>query len=418
MKITICAYDAPGNIDGPTAWLKRLLPFLQANGVAVRVIFIAANSKKLSFYNQLKEQGFDCVLIAWELFLEEKIIAILKDLEAHPPDVFVPNYFPAACYAAQWAKKAGIPSLIILHNDNDMHHALVDEFAAGDKDKRVSGVIAVSNFIKKKIDEKNTEGVMVDFITYGAPVPSSTTALKAGGPLKLIYAGRFTEHQKKISAVANAFCNAAREIPGVECVMYGAGEGLEAVLAILAEKGKGLPVRYGGVLKSDDVQQHFLQNHVYVLLSDYEGLPISLMEAMAAGLVPVCTDIRSGIGEVIADRQNGFLVKDRGHSFLHVIRELKNNPALWQSCSEAARKTIIENFSQDVCNKKWLTFLQKLASGSSYAGTISIPDVKALRTITSRPEFSNFDNRMPGPLQVPFYRLKKKIGRIKRNLFG
>jgi colanic acid/amylovoran biosynthesis glycosyltransferase len=418
MRITICAYDAPGNIDGPTAWLKRLLPFLKERGVQVRVIFIAANSKRLSFFNQLKSEGYECTLVAWDLFFEEKILAILDDLRAHPPDVFIPNYFPSACYAAQWAKLAGIPSVIILHNDNAMHHALVDEFAAGYEERKVSAVIAVSKFLKQKIDEKKVTGVISEYITYGAPVPVKKAIRLASDPLKLIYAGRLNEHQKRISDVTLALCAAAREVPGTECVIYGSGEALETVLQIIEEKGKGLSVKYGGVLKSNEVQDYLLQNHVYVLLSDYEGLPISLMEAMAGGLVPVCTNMKSGVGEVIENRKNGFLVNDRDGEFIQVIKQLKTDLALWQTCSDDARDTITSHFSQEICNEKWLSMLKRLAAASRYSGNIprvSLPELKAIHT---RTEFNSFDARMPGPLRIPFYRLKKRMGRLKRSLFG
>jgi colanic acid/amylovoran biosynthesis glycosyltransferase len=418
MRITICAYDAPGNIDGPTAWLKRLIPFLKERSVQVRVIFIAANSKRLPFLNELKKDGYECTLIPWDLFFEEKIMAILEDLRTHPPDVFIPNYFPSACYAAQWAKLAGIPSVIILHNDNAMHHALVDEFAAGHKERKVSAVIAVSKFLKQKIDEKKVTGVITEYITYGAPVPVKKANRLASDPLKLIYAGRLNEHQKRISDVTLALCAAAREVSGTECMIYGSGEALESVLQIIDEKGKGLPVKYGGVLKSNEVQDHLLQNHVYVLLSDYEGLPISLMEAMAAGLVPVCTNMKSGVGEVIENRKNGFLINDRDREFIKVIKELKTDLALWQTCSNEARSTIIHDFSQEVCNDKWLLMLKRVAATSSYSGNIPMPSLPELKAINTKTEFNSFDTRMPGPLQIPFYRLKKRMGRLKRSLFG
>ncbi|WP_371821102.1 glycosyltransferase [Chloracidobacterium sp. D] len=44
---------------------------------------------------------------------------------------------------------------------------------------------------------------------------------------------------------------------------------------------------------------------MFVLLSDYEGLPIALMEAMATGLVPICTAMRSGIGQLVVDGVTG-----------------------------------------------------------------------------------------------------------------
>ena len=80
MKITICAYDAPNNIDGPTTWLKRLLPFLRENGIEACILFIANDVKNLPTLQFFKERNFACKLIPAELFFEEKIKLILEDI--------------------------------------------------------------------------------------------------------------------------------------------------------------------------------------------------------------------------------------------------------------------------------------------------------------------------------------------------
>ena len=51
MKITICAFDAPNNLDGPTTWIKRLLPYFKEKNIESRIIFLAANDKDLPAYN-------------------------------------------------------------------------------------------------------------------------------------------------------------------------------------------------------------------------------------------------------------------------------------------------------------------------------------------------------------------------------
>lgn len=82
--------------------------------------------------------------------------------------------------------------------------------------------------------------------------------------------------------MAKAFCRVVKEIPGTECVMYGNGEALKSVLELLKKEGVGTAVKYGGVLSPGDVQDKFMENHVFVLLSDYEGIPIALMDQWLA----------------------------------------------------------------------------------------------------------------------------------------
>ncbi len=61
----------------------------------------------------------------------------------------------------------------------------------------------------------------------------------------------------------------------------------------------GNKLKYGGILSPYDIYKTLLKYNVFVLLSDYEGMSTSLMEAMACGLVPICTNIRSGTSEII-----------------------------------------------------------------------------------------------------------------------
>ncbi len=415
MKITICAYDAPNNMDGPTSWLKRLLPFLKDHGIETRILFIAAHSKKLPAFDYFRKQGYSCKLIYWELFNEEKIQAILNDIKEYPPDIFIPNYFPEACHAAKWVKKAGIPTIGILHNDDDFHIELVRSFASKGKEVALSAIVGVSKLITQVITDQNPdEKVVVKCIPYGAPLPSRTTRYNFNEKLKLVYAGRMVEPQKRISEVAKAFCRVAAEVPGTECVLYGSGRSLENVLNILNNQGKGLPVYYGGNIETEKVQEHLLQNHVFVLLSDYEGIPISLMEAMGCGLVPVCTNIRSGMTELIEDGKTGLLVNDRRDAFVAAIKKIKGEDGLWSEISHAARLKIEKEYSGDVCNNKWLEFLFTLGANIKTSSVLEIPNISELKGLFYPVEFNRSSNPMPSFLIANLLRVKVYLGRIKR----
>ena len=50
------------------------------------------------------------------------------------------------------------------------------------------------------------------------------------------------------------------------------------------------------------------QQDAYILTSEFEGMPNALNEAMARGCVPVVTDIRSGIPELVRYGVNGYRV--------------------------------------------------------------------------------------------------------------
>ncbi len=417
MKITICAFDAPNNLDGPTTWIKRLLPFLKENNIETRIIFLAANHKDLPAYNYFINEGYQCKLVYWELFNDEKIQAILNDVKQFPPDIFIANYFAIPLTAARWIKKTGIPTVMVLHNDNKYHYDLVKKYAANNDESDVSAVVCVSNLIHEISSKTAPLHQCIRYIPYGAPITPEAATISADGILNIVYAGRIDEKQKRISEVTQAFCKAAREVPGTSYTIYGDGPAVPAVQEILNTAGKDLPVRFKGKLKSTEVQAHLLQNQVFVLLSDFEGLPITLIEAMGCGLVPICTHMRSGISDLVTDSVEGFLIDDRNEGFVAVVKKLKENPALWIQMSKAAREKIVASYSIETSSRQWASLLQELSANAGKKSPLVFPSAKELKKIRLDEAFHRQNNPRPAGILIPFYKTKYLLGRLKRNLF-
>ena len=417
MKVTICAFDAPNNLDGPTTWIKRLLPYLREKNIESRIIFLAANDKDLPAYNYFVKEGFECKLIYWELFNDEKILAILNDIKQFRPDIFITNYFAIPLESGKWIKKAGIPTVMVLHNDNKYHYDLVKKYAANNDESDVSSVVCVSNLIQEISQQAAPQHKSIKYIPIGAPVTSEVAGLSADGELKVVYAGRIDEKQKRISDVAHAFCLAAKAVPGTSYTIYGDGPAVPAVREILNTVGKDLPVQFKGKLKSTEVQAHLLQNQVFVLLSEFEGLPITLMEAMSAGLVSICTNMRSGISDLITNNVEGVLIDDRKDEFVAAIKKLKENAGLWKQMSQAARQKIIRSYSIETCSDQWIALLKQLVADAGKRSELILPSKKELKKVRLDDEFKRQNNPRPAEILVPFYKTKYMLGRLKRNLF-
>ena len=115
---------------------------------------------------------------------------------------------------------------------------------------------------------------------------------------------RFQE-QKNHEMLIRATASLNKE--GVEVNLALAGQGpLENRLRdLVADLGIGSHVEFLGVL--DEIPQLLAQSKLFVLSSNYEGLPMTILEAMAAG-VPVIATRVGGIPDVIEDGGNGVLV--------------------------------------------------------------------------------------------------------------
>jgi colanic acid/amylovoran biosynthesis glycosyltransferase len=88
--------------------------------------------------------------------------------------------------------------------------------------------------------------------------------------------------------------------------IVGGGELDLQIRRLVAELGLDDRIRFAGVLLGEDLRDRLAAADVFVMASESEGLPVSMLEAMAAGLAVVVPAI-TGIPEVIRDGKNGLL---------------------------------------------------------------------------------------------------------------
>jgi glycosyltransferase involved in cell wall biosynthesis len=410
--VTFCAYDHAQYIGGPNAWLRRLLPDLKKNAVDVEVLCITrSDPDACPTVVALKKAGVACTcLLGHGVATEQRVGWILDALADSPPDVFVPNLMVPAFYAARWVRAAGIPTVGVLHSDDAFHEAVLDEFVWGNPAYSLAALVCVSEYLAGRVRARSHGATLIRTIPCGVPVPEHTAHL-ADGPLRLVYTGRFSERQKRITEVVRAFCRAVREVPGTEAYLYGSGLDQAAAEAVLSREGQGLPVFIKGPVDSAVIQNELLACHVCVLLSDYEGLPISLMEAMACGLVPVCLRTQSGVPELVIDGATGLLVDDRQDCFADAVRRLRNDRMLWQQLSGAARAKVLSAYAHPGCLQRWLQLLHELAMAGNARAPVRVPQRISLPPV--RPGLAREDTRAPRGLARLSTYLQKLSGRLK-----
>jgi glycosyltransferase involved in cell wall biosynthesis len=305
----------------------------------------------------------------------------------------------------------------VLHSSDNFYRALQQTFVFGRREFCLSTVVAVSQDLEQQALAKKPKFTSVRRIPYGVPLPPDTVRRPASG-LRLAYVGRLIEEQKQISQLTRAVCRVVREVAGTEATIYGDGPDRSRVEKILASEGPGLGVRLAGRVDSSQIQERLRDCDVIVLLSDYEGLPIAVMEGMACGCVPVCLRVRSGIPELVEDGVTGLLLNDRGDSFVHAIRRLRDEPGLWERLSKAARAKIENGYSNEASAKQWADLFRSLRADSGPKRPIEIP--RRVKLPPSHPGFSHQDPRPSRPpLPVRLYRRTRiAAGRWRRVVTG
>jgi colanic acid/amylovoran biosynthesis glycosyltransferase len=396
MKVTFLTRDYANISGGHNTWLYRLLPNLRRRGIESRVLcFHLSPEEEFPTVRSLRQAGFSCTTASEEelKYTEQRVRWIFHQLTEDPPDVFVANaVYPAAYYAGRWLREAGIPTVGICHGV--MLSGLLDEFVLGRAAYQVSAFVCVSKWLEQTVLERRPKGILIQRIPCGVPMPKRV-AKRPNGRLRLAYVGRLVEEPKRISDVTRALCRAVREVQGTEALIYGDGPARSAVEQILREKASDLPVRMVGFVENDQVPKHLAECHAVVLLSDHEGLPLSLREGMASGAVPIGLRGVSGMTEFVEDGLTGLLVGDRGDEFVAAVRRLREDPALWERLARSARAKVEADYSDTVCADRWQELFHKLITSSGPWKPLRIP--RRLHLPPVHPELAWLD---PRPCQL------------------
>jgi glycosyltransferase involved in cell wall biosynthesis len=157
---------------------------------------------------------------------------------------------------------------------------------------------------------------------------------------------------------------ALAELPDVELVL--AGEDLEqggAFRELLEREAERLGVRDRVELtgRRDDVPELLDGLDLYVLPSWTEGLPLTVLEAMARGRAVVATHV-GGTPELVVDGETGLLVPARDPVALAAaIRALLADPERRRAMGEAGRRRVAERFSAAAMTDRMLAVYDEVA---------------------------------------------------------
>jgi glycosyltransferase involved in cell wall biosynthesis len=204
---------------------------------------------------------------------------------------------PAGFVATAAARRLRVPTVITASSGEwvsipDVQYGLqrrwVDRRAVAIAMKRASRVTVCTHYMAALATR---HGVTTEFVPVGVPRPTvSTTERPPGPPWRVVHVASINR-VKDHATLLRAFAAVTARVPDVHLDIIGA-DTMDGAMHRLAS-GLGLQgqVAFHGFLRTDEIAPFYARAHVHVLSSRHEGASVATLEAAAAGVPTVGTNV-------------------------------------------------------------------------------------------------------------------------------
>ncbi len=287
------------------------------------------------------------------LILEDRLQETYQELREFAPDAVIANLGPDSFEILRYLP-GGVRRIGMAHTDDPLVYSLHARYAA---------FMDIAVGVSRQVEEKLTSqaGIppeRVRRLEYGVrfperPATDSATATDDTAPMKIVYLGRLDQEQKRVRLFPRIFQDLIDSGVHFEWTLVGDGPERAFLERELVSSSPRAVTRFTGELGYHDVPGLLAQQDVFLLASDYEGLPLSLLEAMGAGLTPVVSDLPSGVRDVVDDA-SGFRIPIDDHAgYARALIALARDPGLRRSMAANARQRVRAEYSVPAMADRW-----------------------------------------------------------------
>lgn len=277
------------------------------------------------------------------------------------PDIVATHSSKAGIIGRLAAKSLRIPSIFTAHgwsftegipNPQKALYQLIEKLVG----TITNGVIAVSEYDKQLAIRRKVipEGKITSIQNGVHNCPMKPPQLFNNVP-RLTMIARFDFPKKQISVLESL-----SRLQHLEWTMYFVGDGAEKKKAEQYAKELGIAHRVVFEGWRKDVVTVLEETDVFILISLYEGLPLSILEAMRAGLPIIAADV-GGVKEAVK-AENGVLVETDDHNGLkNAIERLIKDKDLRTQMGAKSRKLFEEKFTFEKMMEETLSLYRTIA---------------------------------------------------------
>jgi glycosyltransferase involved in cell wall biosynthesis len=326
-------------LGGSTTFLLNLLLAFQKRGLQLPVISLE-DRKRNALLNDVIGLDADIRCVDYEgLIYEDRLHWAYQQVRKFQPRVVLACLSPESFEVIRLIPP-GVMRIGVIQSHDPGPYEMARLYA-----RWVDAMVGVSAEVCEKLrgmkEFASTRIVEIPYgIIFSESAPRQTRSEST--PLRVIYVGRIIEEQKRMSRLRELIRRVLNAGWPIEFTIVGSGPEERE----FREQFANVPqVRFLGPVPNAQVRGLLRKHDVFLLLSDYEGLPLSLLEAMSEGLVPVVSDLPSGIRQAVPDGCGIRVPVGNVEAALEGLRLLAKDPPQLAAISAAAEKHVREKFS-------------------------------------------------------------------------
>lgn len=323
------------SLAGAEIMCEHLAHELQKNGV--EVVIVSFFDQRSPITQRLENLGIKIVYLHKKAGIDFSMFRKLRKVfKQEKPDVIHTHRY-ATAYAIPAAILAGVKKRVhTVHN--------VAEKETGKLGRRLNKIFFKRHgVVPVALSEKVQESIVREYHLKKESVPivcngvdlsrcKEKTDYRAQGEFKILHIARFMP-QKNHEGLISAFEIFHKQYENSTLWLIGDGETREQMQALVQEKGLENAVEFLGL--KENVHEYLAKADMFTLPSLYEGMPITLIEAMGTGLPIVATAV-GGVPDML-DSESGILTQVDSEKIAEAFLTLAKDEEMRKRLGENAK---------------------------------------------------------------------------------
>ena len=300
-KNILVSFPKLSKLGGVSAYWNAILPeFKNYSDINIQEIEIGGHEMNIA--GLLRDQ------LDFKKKLNQK-----HDLVVLNPSLGIRSFFRDAFFAKKIIKK-NIPFLVFFHGWDLKFEKKIDRFFKNlfiESFGKAQVIIVLSEDFKNKLKDWGYNGkVIVETTTLNASLihdfsfKNKIESLQSEEEISILFLARL-EREKGIFETIEAFKSVSKKYGHIELIIAGDGLAIDEVKKKVLNNHK---VKVLGYVEGEEKVKAFAESHIYCLPSYSEGLPITVLEAMAFGMPIITTEV-GGLKTFLQEGKMGYFTE-------------------------------------------------------------------------------------------------------------